>query len=204
MLRKSQNEDKLKQFRDILCDRLTTLTDLNNIVLNLMCSKEDESEENIATETADAGKFEEETRRAIISIEGFFNPPTKTPSSTQLSTAHSQSTTLQQKSTCVRLPKLEIRKFEGILYEWQEFWDCYEGSIHKNNSLTEVEKLSYLRSLLEGPVKSVITGFSLTAANYKEAVDLLKSRYGKRTNIQQSHINKLLNVAAVYNEKDTE
>lgn len=203
----SQKIDQLKQFRDILRDRLSTLADLNNAILNLLCSKEDVSEESIATETADAGKFEQEMRGAIMAIEEFCNPTTSLniPSSTPPCATPSQGTSQQNlgKQKCVRLPKLEIRKFKGTLYEWQEFWDTYEGSIHNNNSLAEVEKFAYLRSLLEGPARNAIMGFSLTAANYNEAVDLLKKRYGKKQEIQRSHINELLNISAIYNDKDT-
>jgi deoxyribodipyrimidine photolyase len=73
----------------------------------------------------------------------------------------------------VKLPKLEIKKFDGNLAKWREFWDSYECAIHKNDKLSEIDKFSYLRGLLEGQASTEIAGFALTGVNYKEAVDLL-------------------------------
>lgn len=104
--------------------------------------------------------------------------------------------------TKVRLPKLEVRKFDGKLHEWQEFWDSFESAIHRNESLEDVDKFSYLRGLLVGPARSAIAGFALTSANYESAVELLNKRYGKKTAIQRAHVNELLNAQPVFNERD--
>ena len=53
------------------------------------------------------------------------------------------------------------------------------------------------------PALTAIGGFTLTAANYNAAVDLLKQRYGKEDVIQHTHIDDLLNVLAEYNDRDT-
>ena len=100
-----------------------------------------------------------------------------------------------------RLPTLEVRKFDGKLHEWQEFWDLFESAIHRNESLRDVDKFSYLRGLLVGPARLAVAGFALTSTNYESAVDL-KKRYRKKTAIQLTHVNELLNVQPVYNERD--
>ena len=46
-------------------------------------------------------------------------------------------------------------------------------------------------------------GLALTAANYKVAIDLLRGRFGKPVVIERAHVNELLNVAPVFNERDT-
>jgi len=78
-----------------------------------------------------------------------------------------------------RLPKLELPQFSGNPLLWQSFWDIFEASVHTNNSLTGVQKLSYLRSQLQGEAASVIAGFQLTNTNYEHSVDLLKERFGQ-------------------------
>ena len=75
----------------------------------------------------------------------------------------------------MKLPKLEVRKFSVKLEEWQEFWDSFESAIHSNDSLSNVDKFSYLRCLVLEPARSAITGFALTSTNYEAAVELLKS-----------------------------
>ncbi|CAB4012401.1 TNF receptor-associated factor 3, partial [Paramuricea clavata] len=114
-------------------------------------------------------------------------------------------TPVQQTSGSVRvkLPKLEVKKFKGSVFEWQEFWDAFESSIHTNVGLSDVDKFSYLKGLVEEPAKSAISGFSLTAANYGSAVELLKRRFGKPVTIQRAHINELLNLQGVYKERET-
>ena len=109
----------------------------------------------------------------------------------------------QQSKTKARLPKLEVRKFNGKVQEWQEFWDAFESAIDQNESLTAVDKFAYLRSLVTEPARATIAGFSLTAVNYAAAVDVLKKKYGKETAIQRAHVNDLLNLTPVFSDKDT-
>ena len=97
----------------------------------------------------------------------------------------------------VKLPRLEVRKFSGKLEEWQEFWDSFESAIHSNDSLSKVDKFSYLRGLPLEPARSAIAGFALTSANYEAVVQLLKKRFGKKTAIQRSLVNELLNTRPV-------
>ena len=100
---------------------------------------------------------------------------------------------------------MEVRKFVRKIGEWQEFWDSFESAIHLNDSLSKVDKFSYLRGLLVGPARSSIAGFAFTSTNYKLAVELLRNRYEKKkTAIQRAHVNELLNMQPVYNERDAQ
>ena len=47
-----------------------------------------------------------------------------------------------------KLPKLDLPKFEGNVLEWESFWDSFDSAIHSNNTLSEVQKFNYLKSLL--------------------------------------------------------
>ena len=100
-----------------------------------------------------------------------------------------------------KLPKLQAKTFDGKVQEWQEFWESFESAIHQNECLSEVDKFTYLRSLLLGPAKSSIAGFALAATNYKEALDLLRNRYGKKNVIQRALIQELLKLKPVYNNR---
>lgn len=79
----------------------------------------------------------------------------------------------------------------------------FQSSIDKNDSLSTVDNFAYLRSLLVEPARSTIAGFALTSGNYAEAVEVFKKHCGKRAAIQLAHVNNLLNLLPVYNEKDT-
>ena len=113
------------------------------------------------------------------------------------------SSSANSKTVRVKLPKLEVRKFSGRLEESQELWDSFESAIHSNDSLSNVDKFSYLRGLLLEPTRSAIAGFALTSVNYEAAVELLKKRFGKKTAIQRNLVNELLNTRPVFNERHT-
>ncbi len=100
----------------------------------------------------------------------------------------------------VKLPKLGIKKFEGKISEWQEFWDAYKSAVHDDTFLAKVDKFKYLRGYLEEPAKSVVTGFSLKDADYDAAMELLIKRYAKPGVIKRAHINELWSLAPVFKE----
>ncbi|XP_060591844.1 uncharacterized protein LOC132746639 [Ruditapes philippinarum] len=83
-----------------------------------------------------------------------------------------------------KLPTISMPTFSGDLLTYQTFWDSFESSVHNNPSLTDVQKFSYLKSLLEGDAARTIDGFALTNANYSQALCLLKERYGQK---QKNH-----------------
>ncbi|KAL1244187.1 Phosphatidylinositol 4-kinase alpha [Trichinella spiralis] len=58
----------------------------------------------------------------------------------------------------VRLPKLEISKYNGDPHDWQRFHEEFSNSIHTNKNLSTIEKFSYLRSLLIGNAAAAIEG----------------------------------------------
>lgn len=109
---------------------------------------------------------------------------------------------LSGKTVRVRLPKLEIRKFDGKIEHWQEFWDCFKSSVDQNDGLSEVDKFSYLRGLLQDQARASISGLALTSANYKSAKELLRQRYGRDDVIQRTHIKELLKIPHVFSDRD--
>ena len=114
----------------------------------------------------------------------------------------SSTATLMTRRVRAKLPKLEIKKFSGKAYDWQEFWDSFKSSVDENEALLTVDKFAYLRHLLEEPARAVIAGYSLTERNYEDALNLLKERFAKPTVIKQAHLNELANLRPVFNERD--
>ena len=100
-------------------------------------------------------------------------PPLETPAMPPA--ARDTSTTHDHR---IKLPKLTIPLFDGDVAQWTPFWDSYDSAIHQNSSLNEVDKFNYLRSLLKGAARDTVSGLMLTAANYQEAIEILKRRFG--------------------------
>ena len=84
-------------------------------------------------------------------------------------------------TTRVRLPKLSIRPFNGDMTTWTTFWESFESAIDSSTSLSPIDKFNYLRSLVDKSAAEAISGLTLTADNYKEAVTILKKRYGNES-----------------------
>jgi hypothetical protein len=72
----------------------------------------------------------------------------------------------------VRLPKIDIPKFNGQYDNWLEFRDTFSALIHNNTSVAEITKFQYLRSFLVGDAAQVIKSLELSAENYGAAWQL--------------------------------
>ena len=76
---------------------------------------------------------------------------------------------------------------------WHTFWDQFGVSIHCSTTLSDAEKLVYLRSSLKsGTAKGVIEGDF-----YAEAVSSLKARYDRPRLVHQTHVQMILNAPAI-------
>ena len=87
----------------------------------------------------------------------------------------------------VKLPKLDPKKFDGIILKWTEFWDAFEATIHSNKGLHAVKKFYYLKSQLYGNASQVVSGLELTKDNYYVATDVPKERCGKKQVMVNAH-----------------
>ena len=101
----------------------------------------------------------------------------------------------------IKLPKIGLPHFRGELVKWTAFWDSFDSAIHSNDRLPEIDKFNYLRSLLEGCAHDAIAGLSLSSANYSEAVEILKHRFGNKHLIVSKHMEALLSISTVASDE---
>lgn len=95
----------------------------------------------------------------------------------------------------VKLPRLDVPTFDGNILNWKTFWEQFSVSIHTRSSLTDAERLAYLRSALKnGTAKNVIEGLTRSGEQYKEAITCLKSRYDRPRLLHQTHVHKILEI----------
>ena len=57
------------------------------------------------------------------------------PTALTLPTTHTGTAASQ-----VKLPKLALQPFSGDITNWTTFWDSYESAIHKNPTLSDIDK----------------------------------------------------------------
>ena len=100
----------------------------------------------------------------------------------------------------VRLPKLELPKFDGTITKWQQFWDNFSAVVDSTD-LPAIRKFTYLQSLLEGEASRTIAGLALTNKNYTTACTLLEERFGKRERIVFAHLQGLLSLSVTSQDK---
>ena len=101
-----------------------------------------------------------------------------------------------------KLPDLTLSKFDGDITNWNSFWDSYDTAVHNNTSLSDINKFTYLKSLVVKSAEDAIEGLALTAANYEEAVAILKKWFGNPQLIISKHMEELMSTDAVSSVQD--
>ena len=132
-------------------------------------------------------------------MQNYFPQPPWQP---QYSPSMGRRNTGENLSSKLRLPKLELKSFDGNLMNWMDFWDSFERNIHLNSSLCDVDKMSYLKASLKGTACHAIADLRTTGDNYAPAVDILKEKYGKANVLKGSHMSALKAVVAVTYSKN--
>lgn len=104
--------------------------------------------------------------------------------------------------TRVKLPKFELVKFSGRRSDWQPFWEVFEQVVDKNEELSLIDKFHYLRSSVTGDAAAALAGVPPTSRCYRDAVELLKGRFGNNELLMQEHMRSLLDIKPVRSSDD--
>ena len=91
----------------------------------------------------------------------------------------------------VKLPELRLPTFDGSLEAWLPFRDSFSSLIDANASLSDVDKLRYLKGALTKEANKLIADIEITSANYIVAWELLKARYENKKLAVKRHIDAL-------------
>ena len=181
----------------------TTATGASPIELTLTCS---------GSSTSATGAFPIGLTLPVLPTSTVFS--TRLPNATTLSTSsgisfgdslhhpatlthHLPTSVAMDHITNVKLPKLLLKRFNGEVTKWPTFWGAFESSIDSNSGLSGIDKFNYLKLLLEGPASEGVSGLKLTAANYAEAVSILKKHFGNKQQIISKHMENLLGIDAI-------
>nr|XP_012151864.1 PREDICTED: uncharacterized protein LOC105663969 [Megachile rotundata] len=101
----------------------------------------------------------------------------------------------------IKLPEMRLPTFDGSIEEWSSFYDIFSAMIGRNEDLTPVQKLQYLRSTLIGKAAACIQSLSTTDANYNDAIEILKEKFDCPRRIILDHCDALRNIPKL--SKDT-
>ncbi|XP_064462538.1 uncharacterized protein LOC135373242 [Ornithodoros turicata] len=196
------NESTDRMLLESLLERLRVnneeLTRLNNELEQYLKEDEMESELGIALQYEDNAVSTMANLRTKISGIGA-TPIAATTAQVTASSPQSNNTT---KSNGIRLPKLQLVRFRGELSMWGSFWEQFKGAIHENDSLSKAEKFYYLRSLLDGPAATAISGLQATEECYADAIEVLTERFGDKRRIEREHLSRLRTLPYVKSSRD--
>nr|CAI5840531.1 unnamed protein product [Callosobruchus analis] len=78
-----------------------------------------------------------------------------------------------------------------------QFYDLFTALIDDNNSLSDVQKLHYLKSCLKGEAADIIQSLATTSENYAVAWRLIKERYDNKRNIINHHLRSLFEISPI-------
>ena len=101
----------------------------------------------------------------------------------------------------IKLPKIQLQKFRGDITKFQSFWQSFRVAVDESEGLSKVQKLNFLINSLESIVYKALEGLKLTEENYKSAVKILGDRFGKLQHEISAHMQELLNLQSLNNEK---
>ena len=185
---------KLAQLQMALKEKLEVLKQLDGEILDLLASEED-----IATEIEQADDYNHNIYEALVRMEEVLTPTGGNGRSSPGSRSGTEGGAAETSPTQLKakLPELTLRKFDGDIIQWVTFWDAYKSAIHTNAKLSNIDKYTYLQSLLEGSAREAISGLPLTSDNYEEAISILEARFGDKQRIIHRHMDILLGIDAV-------
>ena len=96
----------------------------------------------------------------------------------------------------VELPKLVITKFDGTHLDWLRFWSQFQQV--DNSRLPISSKFSLLKEYLNPKVRLIIDGLPLNADGYIRAKEILKSKYGRQSEVANAHIQGIIALPTIH------
>ncbi|CAJ0607480.1 unnamed protein product [Cylicocyclus nassatus] len=94
------------------------------------------------------------------------------------------------------LSKLELPTFDGNLLDYPEFQSRFATLVGNKLQLDDTTKFSLLKSCLRGKALHVIQGLSITPANYKVAMDILRTHFDDKVTLKHILYTKLASLPA--------
>jgi len=207
----SDKECELSSIKLFLIEKLQVIRELDEQILDMSL---DMDENDINDEVVSASDTLVSLRQAILRIdeclgrngEGLkassFGRSVSRVESVAGSGSGASSSSIVGQGGRVKLPKLELPKFSGDVRTYQAWRDSYDSLIHKNESLNDVDKFNYLRSLLGGAALSAISGLAITKDNYNAAIEILGDRFGQRHVVISAHMDALMKIPVVTDNDD--
>ena len=180
------NKVKVKIRIERLSELRVAYVQLRDRIISLL------ADEEIENELCCWREFLDEIDQALDAAHEYLNKQCNSEVQSSKWSVHKDS----HQSSNLKLPRIELPKFSGDVLKFQNFWDQFEAAVHNNDDLPNVQKFTYLRSVLTGNALQTIEGFEVTGANYQPAVECLKHRYGRKRVVISSLVKSVVQMDA--------
>lgn len=157
---------------------------------------DDDTEEDVyEAEYADIDSYQDKVRDIRIMIKKVISPNTSrsgSPAPSTYSTAASETPSGNQTRN-YKLPKIEIKKFDGQLKNWLGFWSQFK-KIHEDATLHDSDKFQYLvQSMVTGTrAQKLVESYPQSSDNYSKVIEALQSRFGDKVLLAEVYVRELL------------
>ncbi|XP_065091192.1 uncharacterized protein LOC135712154 [Ochlerotatus camptorhynchus] len=159
----------------------------------------------------DAEKFEEHLQERaafearFCTAKGFLLMKRSTdPNQTVLNTSVTANHHPVSSSFHLRLPKVDLPKFDGDFSRWLSFRDTFTSMVHSNADIPTVAKLQYLLQSLEGEAHKPFESIDIVADNYALTWDALLKRYDNKRYLKRQLFRALYDLSPLKKESPQE
>ncbi|XP_014614951.1 PREDICTED: uncharacterized protein LOC106792932 [Polistes canadensis] len=90
------------------------------------------------------------------------------------------------------LPNISLPKFSGAFSEWRPFEELLSSMVKDNPDLSQVKKMHYLRTSLEGEAAKVVANLKLSADSFTIAWNRLSDRFDNKRLLILAHLDRLM------------
>ena len=88
----------------------------------------------------------------------------------------------------IKLPPVQIPKFDGDPLAFHDWINIFKASVHENRSISQTHRITYLQNSVSGKAKDLIRGYSCNPAFYNVALAELESRFGSPQHVVTAYI----------------
>lgn len=174
---------------------LNSLEDKDEKILEFIINAgEQYTEDEYQLENDIIEEYRDKIRRTLLKIEHHFTRQIENVRVPIPPSVHSSESS-QRKKTIYKLPKLELKKFNGEIKEWLSWWSQFK-KIDEDEDLDASDKFQYLSQSMErgNRAKDLVESCPMTAENYPKVRKALKDRFGREEMLVEFYVRELQNL----------
>ena len=196
----NDNFNELLAIKTVTGEKYSKIKTLNEDILNVLLEQEGDNDTEIEIEEKGSDEFDLKYRTNLFQIGGFMTNDSFSETAENDSRDARRSTSA---TVFVKLLTINIKSFDDQPENWHTFIDSFECVIYKNDTLFDIQKMNYLKNLVEGKAATIISSIKLANENYSICLNLLKGRYEDKQLMNiHSHMSKLLKPENITDVKD--